>query len=1040
MSIVNTSINRPIFTTCVMMTIIFLGYISFKKMSVDLFPNVNIPVIFIMTGYEGAGPAEIESLVTKPIEEEISTISGIKRLNSRSLKDSSQVIVTFYQNVDMKYAEQQIRDRINRAKYQLPEDIKEPIIRKVDPADQPVMTIAIDSRLSEGEKFDLADEFIKPRIEQAKDVGLVEIIGARKREIHILLDNLKMKARNISISQLQKQLAISGKKVGIGTRDLGEKELFFTSDNEFTNLKQIEETVISFTGNETPTRIKDVATVEDSLADSKSRAFIDGKKTIFLEIYRQSDSNLIEVVDSVKEQLVQINQQLAKSPDQSKITIVKDASKYIKDNVSDVYEAIAISLVLTILVVFIFLANWRSTIITAISLPIALISSFILMKVAGFSLNVISLLAISLAVGLLVDDAIVVTENIYRKIEDGHSPKRAAIEGTNEILMAVIAITLVVISVFTPVAFMKGTVGEFMKQFGLTMSFSMAVSFIVSITLIPMMCAYLGKAKSPASKSGKKNSFTKKVNAVKAKIYLLEKTLTNKYRKILIFSVERPAIIIAIVLLVFIASIFSLKFVPKNFLPENDNGEIVISLELDADSNLDNTEKVSQEVDSVIRKNKEVLLTSYNVGYYGSSQSNRANFYVKLKTSKERDINSTAFKQLLRDQLKKFKSANPIVKDYDPAGTGFRGQPLNLVLISTNQNLLEQNAKKILEIFKLDPRFKDVDTNNKSTRTEYKIESKTNESLTYGINPQIVGNELRGYVEGYTPTKFRSNDKEYDIRIRLKEEQRDLQQNFSQLYVSNINQKFINLNNVATINTTRAPADINRQDRGRFISISASLAPGIGLGNIIDEISKRLNDGDLALPSDIRFTFVGESENMKDLQESTFFVLSVAILFIYLILSSLYESFITPITIMLALPLALSGAFVALLITQQNFNIFTILGIFLLIGVAGKNSILLVDFANQAIAKGMDRKTALINAGLTRLRPIIMTSIALIAGTIPIAIGLSEASKPRVAMGIAIIGGMISSTILSLIIVPAVFSYVDRFRLFCQKNLGRLIK
>jgi len=979
-----------------MLIIIVLGIVSFKKMSVDLFPNVNIPVIFVMTSYEGAGPAEIESLITKPLEEEISTISGIKRLNSRSLKDSSQVIVTFYQNVDIKYAEQQLRDRINRAKYKLPEDVKDPVIRKVDPADQPIITIALDANLGQGELYDLANDFVKSRIEQANDVGLVEIIGGRKREIHILLDIEKMKQKQLSLSEIERQLRMSGKKVGIGTRDNGNQELFFTSDNELSDIEQIKNLVVSFYGNEKTTRIKDIGEVVDTLEDEKSRAFFNGKKSLFIDIYRQSDSNLVAVSDAVNVELKKISSQINQMNGDPKITIFKDASKYIRDNISDVYESITISLILTIIVVFLFLANVRSTFITAISLPIALISAFILMYVANFSLNVISLLALSLSVGLLVDDAIVVTENIYRKIEEGMTPKQASIEATNEILLAVMAITLVVISVFTPVAFMKGTVGEFMKQFGLTMSFAMIVSFVVAITIIPVLCAYLS-----GTKAVEQNKYSI-IEKILQSFNNFQNKLEGYYEKILTFSINRPIVIISIIVAIFVASIFALKFVPKNFLPENDNGEIVVSLELEADANINYTNRIANEIDEVVRSNQEVLLTAYSVGFYGSSQSNRSNFYVKLKPSKERNIKTSDFKNRLREQLKIFKIANP---------------------------------KKL----RSDSRLKEVDTSNKSTRLEFKVNLKEDKAKLYGTNSQLIGEELRGYIEGYKTTKFKQNDKEYDVRLRLQNNQNDLLKNFNQIYVSNINQKLIKLSDISTINQSRAPADINRQDRGRYIQISASLAPKVGLGNIIDEVTNELTDGKLKLPPEVRFTFVGESEDMKDLQESTGIVMGLGILFIYLILSSLYESFITPFTILLSLPLALCGAFIALFITQQSFNIFTILGIFLLIGVSSKNSILLIDFANQAIEQGKSRTEAILIAGKTRLRPILMTSFALIAGTIPIAIGLSEASKPRIAMGIAIIGGMISSTIFSLVLVPAIFSYVDRFRVWIKEKLSQFV-
>jgi len=1031
MNLVDLSIKRPAFITCIMIVIITVGIICFKRMSVDLYPDVNIPTIYVVTSYEGAGPAEIETLITKPLEEEISTISGIKRLNSRSLQDTSRVIVNFYQGVDIKYAEQQIRDKVNQTKGKLPEDIKDPVIRRIDPSDQPIMTISVNGDLSEAELFDLADQYISPRLEQANSVGMIEILGGRKREIAVLLDQKKLKSREISLTQVKNQLSNSGKNIPIGKSDKDSKELIFRSNSEFNEIDQIKNTIVNFYSNEVPTRISDIGEVVDGLEEENSRAFINGKKALFIDIYRQSDSNIISVVDGINTAIVKMEKDFAGMKGRPEIKVVKDSSTYIKNNVLDVYEAITISIILTVTVVLLFLANSRATLITAIALPISLISSFILMYLAGFSINVVSLLAISLAVGLLVDDSIVVTENIYRKIESGLTPIQAASVGTKEILMAVTAITLVVISVFTPVGFMDGTIGQFLKQFGLTISFSMLVSLFVAITIIPVLCAYL-------SGSGKNHKNTS--SKILSKFNQFQIWLENYYEKALHYSIDRPKAILLITLAVFILSIAAAKFVPKTFMAENDNGEITVSLELEADANLDITHKTAKEVDEIIRQNPEVELTALTVGSNGAGQSNKSSIYVKLKSGNKRNIATADFKQKLRNSLKKFAYANPAVKDYDPSGGASRGgQPFNLFLISANQKILEDYTNKLLENLKQSNNFRDVDSSNKSTRSEFRVNIKDAKAKLYGINPQTVGEELRGYVEGYTSSKLRQNDLEYDVRVRLKEDQRDLRANFNNFYVPNVNQRLIKLSDVAFPSESKEAATINRQDRGRYIQVTASLAKNVGLGDVIDNMKNSFEKGDLKLPPEIRYSFVGDSENMQDLQNSMGMVLFLSILFIYLILTSLYESFITPLTILVALPLALCGAFLALFATGQSLNIFTVLGIFMLLGVCGKNSILLVDFANHLIAQGKSRKESLIIAGKARLRPILMTSFALIAGTIPIAIGLSESSKPRTAMGIAIIGGLISSTILTLIVVPAIFSYIDRFRIWIKSRLEKFI-
>ncbi len=1031
MNITELSIKRPAFISSLMIVIITVGYIAFNKMNVELFPNIDIPIIFVSTRYDGAAPSEIESLVSKPLEEEISTVSGIKKLMSRSLKDTSQIIVQLYQNTDIKYAEQQIRDKINQARAKLPEDIKEPVIRRVDPSDQPVLTIILKADLSESQLFDLADNFVRPRLEQTADVGMVEILGARKREIQILVDQNKLKSRDVSLSQINRQLALSGQNVSIGKRDIGDKQRVFRSASEFNEIHQIENTLVNFYSNEIPTKVSDIGVVIDGLEDENSRAYLDGKKSLFLTVYRQSDANIIKAVDGVKVQIEKIKKDFASMEGKPEITSTKDASVYIRSNISDIQEAVVIAVILTVLTVLFFLGSLRATIITAISLPITLIGAFIIMYCADFTINVITMLALSLAVGLLVDDAIVVVENIYRKIESGMKPIEASIASSREILMAVVAISAVVISVFTPISFLRGTVGQYLKQFGLTISFAMMISLIVAISIIPVLCAYL----SGQNKKPHKHNEKKKISRLDA----FQTYLEDRYEGALKFSIKHPAIIIITTLVIIAGSIVAFTKVPKTFMTESDNGEITISLELTADSSLDATSNVALKIDEIVRKNKEVFISAASAGTM-SRQANRGELYIKLFPKKDRDISTSQFKEKLRSQLVGFEYANPVVKDFDPSGGASRGQPFNLFLISSNKDSLDKYATMLYAKLKQDPRLKDVDTSNKATRPEFKVKLKDDSARNYGVNSQAVGNELRGYVEGFIPTKLRQNGLEYDIRLRLKPEQRDIKDNFNMIYVPNINNKLIRLADIAETEEDIEPATINRQDRGRYIQITASLAPKVGLGDLIDDFQKNFTDGELKMPSDVRFSFSGDSENMQDMISSMNQALLLSIVFIYLILTSLYESFVVPFTILLALPLAFCGAFYALYIMGESVNIFTMLGIFMLVSVSGKNSILLIDFTNRLIEEGKSRTEALVIAGRMRLRPILMTSIALIVGTLPVAIGFSETASMRTSMGVAIIGGLISSTLLTLVVVPAVFSYIDRFRIWIKAKLWKMVE
>lgn len=1038
MSLPKISISRPIFMTCVTIAILVVGWASFKSMSVDLFPDVSVPVITVQTVYRGSGPAEIETLVSRPIEESVSTISGIKRLTSKSLEGVSQVIVEFNSSVDVKYAEQQVRDKVNIAKNKLPAEADDSIIRKFDPADTPILTLSVSAEnLGDAKLFDIADQYIKPRLEQVSNVGAIEIFGGREREIHVLLDRRRLQAREISVGQVAGQVGASGENIPSGKVEQDGKELVFRGLGEFQSVSEISDTLVNLYGNEVPTRVADLGKVVDTLEDEKSRAFLNGKKALFLQVYRQAGSNTVKVADDVIKQLEKMAPDMAKMEGAPKAQVVTNASIKIKNNLYDVYETIIIGIILTVLTVFFFLGSARSTLITALSLPVSLIGAFLIMKLAGFSINIVSMLALTLAVGLLIDDAIVVIENIYRRMELGEDSLIAAEKGTTEIQMAVMAITLVVIAVFVPVGTMSGTIGQFLKQFGMTVVFSMAISWFVAMTLIPMLTAYFGgsgHASHNVSTSG--GFYDKTLGRMVRGFDRFQTWLENVYEKLLRVTLRYPLTTIVMTLVVFALTIVSVTKVPKGFITDDDSGEFSVTLEMEPGTSIDGMNRVSEQVDQVLRKNPEVNYTTMIVGsQYG--ESNKASFYVRMKDGPDRGpLTTEQFRDKIREQLVPFASANPKVKKYDVTGGG-AGQPLMLNLVSADPKALEEAGQRIYEKLKVDPRLKDVDTNYRSGKPEMQVHVKPGAAKQYGINTKTMGTELRAQVEGFTPAKFREAGREYDIRVRLLPEQRNLEQSFNQVYVPNVNRKLVKLSDVAEGKLTVGPASIERQDRGRFIQITAALAPGAGLGEVVDELVKSMTVGESALPTSVRYSFAGDAESMAELVTSTVLALAFAVLFIYLILASLYESFITPITIMIALPLALSGAFFALFVMNETLTLFAVFGFFMLIGVAGKNGILLVDYTNQMMAEGRTRAEALVVAGKTRLRPILMTSFALIAGTLPVAIGLNEASKSRTAMGVAIIGGMISSTILTLIVVPAVFTYVDRFRVWANKLGGR---
>ncbi len=1010
------------------------GVLFLKRMPVDLFPDVTFPVVVVNVPYRGAGPAEIETLIAKPLEDEVSTISGIKRLNAIAQEGVGTVVTEFNLDVDIKYAEDQIRTAVTRAKRNLPDDIDEPIIRRVDPADQPILIVSLTAKgLSDEKLFDLADQVIKPQLEQVNQVGQIQIFGGREREIQVQLDRKKLQQYEISATQVSERIKASGENVPLGKTYDSQSEMVYRAMGQFLKIEELKDIVLNFVGNDVPVTVKDLGVVKDTLEDETTRAYINGEKSLFIQAFKQSGSNTIAVVNNLTKKIDAINLQIGKDFNGATLATVRDGAKPVRDNVYDVTETILIGILLAVIVVFFFLGSGRSTLITSLALPNSLIGAFILMYFAGFSINIMSLLALTLAVGLLIDDAIVVRENIFRHLEMGKTPIKAALEGTGEVRLAVIATTLAVIAVFGPVGFLQGVVGQFFKEFGLTVCFAMIISLFDALTIAPMLSAYL------ASKSEHDNS---NPGFIKRNLLMpfdrFQTWLENVYEKVIKWVIVHPLKTLGMSLAIFMISIVAASYVTKTFLPPQDSGEFMVSLSLPPGTSIEKMTEVSQKVDEIIRSNREIAISALMVGNADGEASN-SNTYVRLIPYKERRGTSTSdVKERIREQLKEYAYATPAVKDYDAVGGGLR--PFNVNITGTDQKKLEEIALKVLEKVKKSGKVSDPDINFRPGKPEFQVKFDQAKLQQLGISTLMAGGEMRTLVDGSTPAKFRETDREYDIRVRLQDDQRDLKAFFDETYIPNINGKLVPLNRLAEPIETVGPSKVTRQNRIRYVQINGDVAPGAGFGDIIAEVTKMLTvDEDTKLPDGMGFVFVGQAENFQELGVNMMIALSLGVLFIYFVLASLYESFITPFTIMLALPLAISGSFFALLLMNESLNIFSWIGIIMLLGVSTKNSILLVDYTNQLVQKGVDRSQALIEAGRVRLRPILMTTIALVAGMIPLAIGLNEASKQRTSMGIAAIGGLISSTLLTLVVVPAAYTYLERFRVWSLATVKRIV-
>ncbi|EYU64129.1 multidrug transporter AcrB [Leptospira interrogans serovar Manilae] len=1028
------------------------GWVAMGRMGVDLFPDVNIPVVSVATIYPGAGPEEIEELISKPLEEELSSISGLKKISSRNQEGVSVVFGEFTLDTDIKYAEQQFRDKVGLVKPKLPTGIKEPKVVRFDPADQPIVRLALFADLDQAKLYDLAKETVKARLEQVQGVGSVKLIGGTRREIQIELDRNKLISYQMPTVVIANRLKTAGLNVPVGKFESGSKETSYRTLGRYESLSQIENTIVSFSGEVgNAVLIKQLGTVRDGTEDeetigylwasqgegveekvsflTKIGNFFKGKKensataiketkpALFIDVYKQSGANTVSVADEVLKRIGKLNEGIQNLEGKPKIRLIRDGSKWIRYNVEDVTEAIVIGILLAVITVYFFLGNFRSTVITGLALPNSMLGAFVLMWTMGFTINVMTLLALSLAVGLLVDDAIVVRENIFRKLEEGKGVMEAAETGTTEVTLAVIGTSLTVIAVFLPVGFLSGIVGQFFKQFGLTVVFAMLISLFDGLAVAPMLSAYF---------AGKIDHNAKPNKAVEL-FDRFQTWLERQYGKVMKVALKRPGIVLLLSLGIFILSILSLKLVKSTFLPANDQGEFLVTLDLPPGTSLNGTKQVADQVLEVLKKIPEMEMIAVTIGKPDGGEPNAGTLAITLVDSKKRKLTTTQVKDQIRELLKPFEYARPAVSDYSAVGGGIQ-YPFQLVIKGENLGEMEAYSKKVLTKLKSLSDLADLDTDYRAGKPEYQIHLDNMKMQLVGVLPGVAGSELRYQIAGDEVSKFYDRGIEYVVKMRLRPDQRNLRMAYDQTKVPNIANKLIPLSAISVGKETAGPSRINRIDRARTIVINANLAPGGAVQDatrIADEILRK----ELPPPPGIRYNFQGQSEDFKELLANIVLAFGLALVFIYLVLASLYESFITPVTILFAIPPAISGAFFALALTREMLNLFSMIGLILLMGLVAKNSILLVDYAMQAIReKGMSRNDAIYEAGLVRLRPILMTSLAMIMGTVPIALGFGEAAKSRTAMGIAIIGGLILSTVVTLVVVPSIFGFIDRFR------------
>ena len=1012
MWLADTSIRRPVFATMVILGLVILGVVSYPRIGVDLFPKVEFPIVNISTTLKGASPEVVDIDLTDKVEEAVNTINGVKTITSTSTEGRSTVIVEFNLERDIDLAVQDVREKIAAIRNRLPEDIDEPVIEKVDPDANPVIWIALTGERSIRELSTYADEILKEQLQRINGVGAIRIAGLRLREVRVWLDRDNLAAYRISAHDVL--IALQRENIELpGGRIEGEfKEYLIKVKGEFTNVQEFNDLIVGFY-NGTAIRLKDVGRAEDGMAEKRSVTRFNRVPSIGLGIQKQSGTNTLEVTDRIKKEIENIRKSL---PAGMKLEISFDQSHFIKRSIEEVQFHLLYGGFFASIAVLLFLRSIRVTIISAIAIPTSIISTFAIMNVFGFTFNNMTMLGLSLSVGILIDDAIIVIENIQRHIEKGMGIKEAASFATSEIGLAVMATTLAIVVIFLPVAFMKGIIGMFFFQFALTVVFAILVSLFVSFTLTPMLSSKFLKEHTSSHTS---TSVFKHLSDWLEKQY---KKVEESYRRLLSIAIEHRAIVIVSAVIIFILSLYITKFLGKEFLPSEDQSRFVARLEAPKDYSIDQIEGMFKKAEEIVLATPEIMTIFYGQGTFG--EVHKGTMFIGLKPKSERTRSQQEIMADMRKQFRQIPGIKGTAEDVSLVGGGQRMVPIQYSIRGRNLEELNGYSKQIVSEFSKLSGIVDVDTSLEAGKSEVKVYIDRNKAADLGVDIATVAETINFLIGGevdITRFKDEARGRRYDVKMRLNPENRKDPDDIGRLFVRSKDGRMIELSNIVEIKEGGGPSVINRVDRQRAITLFANLE-GKPLGQAKEELD---NIAVKILPPD----YTGSHKGMADMMGESFgylmFALILGVILAYMVLASQFESFIHPITVLLSMPFSFIGAFAALLITGMTLNIFSFIGLILLMGLVKKNAILLVDYTNTLRAKGMERKEAILTAGPVRLRPILMTTFAMVFGMMPIALGIGEGSETRAPMAIATIGGLLTSLFLTLVVVPVVYDVFD---------------
>jgi len=1007
-----TAIKRPVFTTMVIGAIIVFGLISFRDIGIDLFPRVEFPIISIVSVLPGADPATMETTVTDTIEEAVSTISGIKHIRSTSTDGISQVVIEFELEKDVDVAYQEVQAKLGTIRSDLPRDLEEPIVEKFDIDAAPILAVIVSGDMPIRNLTYLADKTVKERLQRIENVGQVKLVGGRDRKIWIWLDRSKLEGYSLSVEDVEQALRSRHVEYPGGRVETGPREYVVKTRAEFESAEEIAGMVVAYR-NDTPLLVRDLGRVEDGLEEERTFASLNDRRAVSLLVRRQSGTNTVEVARKLKEELGRLKSELEAQG--VRIEIAQDLSIFIEHSVEEVQFHLLYGGGLAIVVVLLFLRNFRSTVITSLVIPTAVIGTFILLNAMGFTQNMLTLLALSLAIGLLVDDSIVVQENTMRHVEEGKPPREAASFATGEIALAVLATTLSVVAVFVPVAFMKGLVGRFFYQFGLTVAFAVMISLFVSFTLDPMLSSrFLRKPR-------------------KGRLYRISERpfsfLEEAYRWILDKSLRMRWAVVVLALLSLGSALYVGSFLRGEFLPLEDQSEFNIKVKAPQGASLATTRSILEEIHRRIEKKPWLDYTFTTIGADELQRVNEGSLYVKMLEKHERSISQEEAMLRTREELADIADAKLSVEVVPRvSGGGMRWADIQLELRGSSLDRLEEISSILMKRMEAAGGYADIDTTYEKGKPEVNIYVKRDRAADLGVSPLAVARTVKALIGGNDVAKFKAEGDRYDVSVRLQQSFRDHPEDVQFLTVRNNRGDLVRLENVARVEEESGPVQINRYNRSRDITVLANLQREEKvLGEATRELTQFIREANL--PAGYTFGFVGHGELMKESFEYLLFALFLAVIMVYMVLASQFESYLHPFTIMLSLPLSVVGALGALVLMNLTMSIFTMIGIIMLMGLVTKNAILLIDYTNTLRRRdGMERNLAILQAGPVRLRPILMTTLAVIFGMLPVALGTGAGSESRAPMAVAVIGGLITSTLLTLIVVPVVYTLLEDIR------------